>query len=63
MKFDQFQHVGPNNVASCWPTMLQVFARALSERNVRMTSTSYVKWYYDRIHRKLGKIRAVFLIL
>ena len=23
------QHVGPNNVASCWPTMLRVFARAL----------------------------------
>ena len=23
------QHVGPNNVASCWPTMLRAFARAL----------------------------------
>ena len=22
------QHVGPNNVASCWPTMLRAFARA-----------------------------------
>ena len=25
------QHVGPNNVASCWPTMLRAFARALNE--------------------------------
>ena len=25
----RFQHVGPNNVASCWPTMLRAFARAL----------------------------------
>ena len=24
------QHVGPNNVASCWPTMLRAFARALT---------------------------------
>ena len=23
------QYVGPNNVASCWPTMLRAFARAL----------------------------------
>ena len=23
------QHIGPNNVASCWPTMLRAFARAL----------------------------------
>ena len=23
------QHVGPNNVVSCWPTMLRAFARAL----------------------------------
>ena len=22
------QHVGPNNAASCWPTMLRAFARA-----------------------------------
>ena len=43
MKFDQFQtsstttrnmvckrsqHVGPNNVAFCWPTMLRALARA-----------------------------------
>ena len=25
------QHVGPNNVASCWPTMLRAFARALNK--------------------------------
>lgn len=36
---------------------------SISERNVRMTSTSYMKWYYDRIHWKLVKMRAVFLIL
>ena len=24
------QHVGPNNVASCWPTMLRAFARAFT---------------------------------
>ena len=26
------QHVGPNNVASCWPTMLRAFARAFKVR-------------------------------
>ena len=36
---------------------------SISERNVRMTSTSYMKWYYDRIQWKLGKILAVSLIL
>ena len=31
------QHVGPNNVASCWPTMLRAFARAFTvfRRQVR----------------------------
>ena len=27
------QHVGPNNVASCWQTMLRAFARALKVPN------------------------------
>ena len=26
------QHVGPNIVASCWPTMLRAFARALTNK-------------------------------
>ena len=26
------QHVGPNNIACCWPTMLRPFARALRPR-------------------------------
>ena len=30
MVFKRSQHVGPNNVASCWPTMLRAFARALT---------------------------------
>ena len=30
MVFKRSQHVGPNNVASCWPTMLRAFARALN---------------------------------
>ena len=28
------QHVGPNNVESCWPTMLRAFARAFRQRSV-----------------------------
>ena len=28
-------NVGPNNVASCWPTMLRAFARALSFSGVK----------------------------
>ena len=30
------QHVGPNNVASCWPTMMQAFARAFSPSSERI---------------------------
>lgn len=34
---------------------------SISERNVRMTNTYYMKWYYDRIHRELGKTEQSFL--
>ena len=33
------QHVGPNNVASCWPTMLRAFARALTDCGATDTVT------------------------
>ena len=43
------QQVGPNNVASCWPTMLRGFARALTRdvlaTNVRLAG---VRIMYDK---------------
>ena len=36
------QHVGPNNVASCWPTMLRAFARAFLTFSFLMV---VVGWY------------------
>ena len=35
------QHIGPNNVASCWPTMLRAFARAFIIPQLLLTRTIF----------------------
>ena len=39
------QHVGPNNVVSCWPTMLRAFARAFTLFMIRI---SHLKVFVDK---------------
>ena len=45
------QHVGPNNVASCWPTMLRAFARAFTHSALTLDKEisliSCVKQYFS----------------
>ena len=40
----RLQHVGPNNVASCWPTMLRAFARALKASLLKKKCWIYRFW-------------------
>ena len=56
------QHVGPNNVASCWPTMLRAFARAfinVADSDIYITAfltclTIYIIFYLENYRlRKL----------
>ena len=45
------QHVGPNNVASCWPTMLRAFAWALRKPKI----VNNIFFYGSKLFRGLSK--------
>ena len=57
------QHVGPNNVASCWPTMLRAFSWAF--RNLSCLRTNYGKKGGTRLipNVKISWARIVFVWL